>query len=570
MSSKPTPKVLYVEIDDEITSLIDRLKKLSQAEVLIVVPDRANLIQSIVNLKILNKEARKLNKNISLVTTDKKGRNLASSIGFAVFEKVTDKKDEDIPIKAALDIEPDEIALSPLQAVKNKLLEFQPIVKKSKKSLKEIINKVRKEKAIKFPQKLSKKEQITFNSQSHREVFVGGFLVIAILLLIFIIRIALPSATLFIKPKVKQLSYATNIFFVDQTQKQKDLDELNQNLINSTPISMVLEKTGSYPATGEIYEGTKAHGEITIYNNAPATKYLVPSRFQNKDGLIFWSKTAVTVPAKKGDTPGEITVQAEADDYDINGKLIGNRGNIDPSDFVLPAIPNLSPSLYYGRSKKPMVGGDIKVIKQVLAADIEVAKNKVVEELYKNIKEKLDDYLKERNGKNNTDLVFLDVPAALNYEVLDLQAPENIIGTRQDYVEVKAKMQIYAFVYSRGELERMLEQEIVDRVHPDMKLAKIDYGTTQIRVIEKDFKLGRIKCALSLDSATVYDFDTKTETGRRLQQKLKEKILGKSVKEAREILNNSEEIYEVEIHTWPLWTRSLPGVPGNIKIKIRN
>ena len=48
----PPKKVVYAEIDDEVTTLYDKLKQTNTQEIYIVVPKRAILFQSLVNLQI--------------------------------------------------------------------------------------------------------------------------------------------------------------------------------------------------------------------------------------------------------------------------------------------------------------------------------------------------------------------------------------------------------------------------------------------------------------------------------------------------------------------------------------
>ena len=90
-------KALYLEPDEEITSVVDRLKEIDDEEVAIVVPKRAGLLQSIVNLKLLRYQAEQQQKRISLVTTDKTGRNLASAVGLTVYQKLPEGKVKGAP-----------------------------------------------------------------------------------------------------------------------------------------------------------------------------------------------------------------------------------------------------------------------------------------------------------------------------------------------------------------------------------------------------------------------------------------------------------------------------------------
>ena len=51
-------KVVYIEIDDEVTSVYDRIKNLKIKHIYLVVPRRSVLFQSIVNLKILKRKKK--------------------------------------------------------------------------------------------------------------------------------------------------------------------------------------------------------------------------------------------------------------------------------------------------------------------------------------------------------------------------------------------------------------------------------------------------------------------------------------------------------------------------------
>jgi hypothetical protein len=77
-------KTLYIDIDEEITSIVDRLRKAQANEVIIVVPKQALLIQSLVNLKLLKKEATRRKKKLMIVTQDRIGKKLIEKAGILV------------------------------------------------------------------------------------------------------------------------------------------------------------------------------------------------------------------------------------------------------------------------------------------------------------------------------------------------------------------------------------------------------------------------------------------------------------------------------------------------------
>lgn len=90
---------LYLEADEEITSVIDKLKGLEGDSVALVAPKGSSIVQSLVSLKLLKKEAAGLKKDIAIVTADEVGQNLSTQIGLKVFADVKSHK----PLEIELD-----------------------------------------------------------------------------------------------------------------------------------------------------------------------------------------------------------------------------------------------------------------------------------------------------------------------------------------------------------------------------------------------------------------------------------------------------------------------------------
>jgi hypothetical protein len=75
------PQTFYIESDEEIISAIGRLRHSQETENFFVFPKRALILQSIINLRLFQKEAQKMNKTIVVVTQDEIGRMLAEKAG---------------------------------------------------------------------------------------------------------------------------------------------------------------------------------------------------------------------------------------------------------------------------------------------------------------------------------------------------------------------------------------------------------------------------------------------------------------------------------------------------------
>lgn len=75
------PQTFYTTQDEEILSIVGRLRSSELLENIFVIPKRALVLQSIVNLRMLAREAEKAGKQVVIVTQDENGRRLAEKAG---------------------------------------------------------------------------------------------------------------------------------------------------------------------------------------------------------------------------------------------------------------------------------------------------------------------------------------------------------------------------------------------------------------------------------------------------------------------------------------------------------
>ncbi len=72
---------LYVEASEEVTTIISRLHTARAKEIALIVPQHALVLQSIINLRLLAREAQKLQRDIVIVTSDEGGITFAARAG---------------------------------------------------------------------------------------------------------------------------------------------------------------------------------------------------------------------------------------------------------------------------------------------------------------------------------------------------------------------------------------------------------------------------------------------------------------------------------------------------------
>ena len=81
---KPSKDVIYIDVDDEITSIIDKIENSKEKVVALVLPKRAASLQSIVNMKLLKRSADDAGKNPVLITSEAALLPLAGAAGLHV------------------------------------------------------------------------------------------------------------------------------------------------------------------------------------------------------------------------------------------------------------------------------------------------------------------------------------------------------------------------------------------------------------------------------------------------------------------------------------------------------
>ena len=162
--------------------------------------------------------------------------------------------------------------------------------------------------------------------------------------------LAFRPTTVTVTPKSHALVFTDAISFTAYPAETAATGTLTYNVQTTD-----LEDTDVVPSRGTMHAERKASGSITIFNNysAAPVNLVKTTRFQTPDGLIFRVPADVTVPGKKGATPGQMSVTVIADQA-------GEKYNVGPvSKFTLPGLKSNS-AMYagvYARLSGTMSGG---------------------------------------------------------------------------------------------------------------------------------------------------------------------------------------------------------------------
>lgn len=105
--SQPKKDVIYVDIEDDITSIIDKVKHAPSQIIALVPPKRIGALQSVVNLKLLQRAAESSDKRLVLITNDHALSSLAAGAAIPIARNLQSKPE--IPQIAPLHSDSEEV-----------------------------------------------------------------------------------------------------------------------------------------------------------------------------------------------------------------------------------------------------------------------------------------------------------------------------------------------------------------------------------------------------------------------------------------------------------------------------
>ncbi len=285
--------VIYIEPEDDITDVISRIKSSSQKIIALVPPKKLGIMRSAVNIKLIAKTAKSLDKAAVIITTDPSLIKLSAFSGLPVAKTLNSRpmlpseftkrkkqeteelaeKDLDMP---AEDDSNSEEVIDDKPKKKAKIddemaLDSDEVEEDDKKNKKKKDNKI----AEKIP-----------NFDKYRKwIVIGGVSVVFLTILLIWMFVIAPYAKIIVKMNTISSNISENITLVT--------DEKNKNNAEGKflleQIKYEEDSSVEVPATGKANKGEKAKGTVKF-----------KAAFKEKAGSInIPAGTTVTLSGKK-------------------------------------------------------------------------------------------------------------------------------------------------------------------------------------------------------------------------------------------------------------------------------
>ena len=533
--------IIYIDVEDDITAIIGKIKASNEKIIALVPPKRVGVLQSAVNLRLLQRMANNGNKKLVLITNNQAlialsaaamipvAKNLQSKPELAQISALSIDDDEDIidgsslpvgELERTADI-PDDTLASPA-AIDKKPLAIATLGAAA-------VNKARRTKSgIKVP------NFTTFR----KRLFIGagaGLLLIGFL--VWAIWFA-PAAKVIITARVTAAPINT-IATLGGTAATDVKAGTIQSVVQQTKKDISVE----FDATGTKNIGEKASGTMTlsnVYSTEGSITVPAGSKFSSSD-FTFVSSETVVVPRAQfvgGLIPGkaDVAVVAEAS---------GDEYNLTPRAYTSDSVDGIS------AQGSQMAGGTTKIASVVTADDVQKASEKLVEQPSEDVKKQLiklfssdevvidDSFTIDRAAPVSTPAVGAE---AVGKVKLTSSATYMLTGIAKSDIEM----------YLKADLDKQLSGRDDQRMY--------DTGADKAKLSEYT-KAG--------DVATVQIIST-GQIGPRIDEaEIKEQVKGKIYGEVQQSLEAIDGISTVDVQFSFFWVRTIPNDIDKIDVEFK-
>ncbi|HYF04581.1 MAG TPA: hypothetical protein VEA59_00245 [Patescibacteria group bacterium] len=596
-------KTIYLNIEDDVRSVVLRLKTTLASEVLLVIPKKSYLFADSINLRLLRKQTDLLGKKIYILTQDEMGMVYAREAGFGLkffpsqsrevnktivssstqaprptmrdqmkpTQLVPKPTPEPIPPQIKKPQTPQPITpppaarppvsvpvsapapqprpqfLSPQSPQSHQPLISipSPGIKKPEVQLKSPSMFGLREKYEKTPIKVKRVEKRS-ESQPDRpktkfRIFLALFLLVSAAAAVYLLFFVIPKATITLYPKYDAIDQE---FEFNASAK---IDGQTGEPLQVERFEETLIQSGSIDSTGKKEIGSKSSGMVKIFN------------YTGKPITLKAATTTLFVGSKKYVLNNDInalkaipsTVKSEAanvtDAIPVTALVGGDDYNI-PAGTRLE-ITNQSfgskPEVLYAKVSTSFVGGNSRLISILTAQDLEKAKKDLMDKAIATLKQ---DYLEK-------DKVIMD--GGFKTEQVEFGADKKE-GDETTNSATRLKMKVTGLAAAKSQIVTLAREKIAARLDENSELQPADADTFVPSARNLDM----------LNLKVAVDITYKTRSRSKLSiDEFPAKLKGVSRTQAISELEADPALQKFEISLSPSWQSRMPFFPDKITVR---
>ena len=552
--------VIYIDVEDDITAIIGKVKDAKEKIVALVPPKRIGVLQSAVNLRLLVRAAEQSDKRLVLITSNSALMSLAASAKVPVAKTLQSKPE--LAEISALDVDDGEDIIDGSQLSVGELMKTASGASAASSPTNSAVEDLIRENAAEDmpratppgpgqplgkPKAKSGIKVPNFNAFRKKLVLIigGGILLLGVL--IWAIFFA-PHATILITARTSDSSANAKV-----TLDSTVTTSLAANTLKTVMAQTKKDASLEFDATGTKDVGEKATGTITVRNCDYSSGFSLPAGTKfTSGGIVFASTNAASVPGYSspsstlcslgGSTSGKATVSVQAAD-------VGDSYNLSARGYAIDSIPAGSKVDAVGTD---MAGGSKRTVRVPTASDIQKATDQLTQQ--------------------NTDTVKTDLKKQLPGSVTIIDQTFKVTqsdlkstpAVNEETTSGKAKLTA-SVTYSISGVERSEYSRFLDDY-----FAKQIEGKNDQRVYDNGAKKVTFTDVAAAGNGFTGNIVANAKIGPKINDDaIKELAKGKRYGDIQSTIEAIQGIDNVDIKFSPFWVSSVPSDPKKISIEFK-
>ena len=528
--------IIYIDVEDDITAIIVRVKASKDEVVALVPPKRIGALQSVVNLRLLARAAKQSGKHLALITTNEALTNLASAAAIPV-AKTLQSQPELIAVPTAKIDGDDDVIEGAELPVGEHAKQADPATKADKQSAAMAAalagDEAAKSPAKTTPKKAAAKPKIpNFNSFRKKLFLTGGALLLLILFFIWANVIA-PHATITVQAKTSPNSVNQPVTVADNV-----LTDATKGVIKAAVQQQQTQKSVAFTPTGKKDAGSKAIGTVQFSTGSITdlgTTIPAGTTLTSSSGMTFTTDSSVTITMSNyRGAPVTITATQNGSAYNAaSGSMNGAPGSI--SATISGATS----------------GGVTKMVTVVTAEDVQKAKATLTSQNTDNIKNDL-------KAKFDANTVVIDQSFVANYDQTSSSPDVGQEAAGQATLATTITYKLYGV--SRDEVNKYLEAFMKTQLK----------DTKNQRVYDSGSKKASFQEATAVANGAKATLIATAKIGPMIQdQQVKDLSKGKQYGDIQAALKQIPGVQSIQVAFFPPWLNTVPNDNNRITVQFQ-
>ncbi|HEX3099675.1 MAG TPA: hypothetical protein VHQ41_01740, partial [Patescibacteria group bacterium] len=403
-------KTIYLNLEDDVAKIINSLKREKTAEAVLVFPKKSFIFSDSINLRLLKKQVDMLGKKVSILTMDERGQMYAQEAGFELkrlpaksqSNSFSDIRPRTTRVPATLSspapMPPAPVAASPRAVTTLPKLQRKKIIRTVETPERIAPARVATTAAAAMAPTVPRRPNVNASTETrfasvrnkdnvfippdskvtkpkHRKsyrAYVVGFISIALVVVLLLVLVVLPSASIIVYAKSQTVARDIDII-ADVKAQTADSSKL------SVPAVAVDENqtiADTFQTNGKKELGSKAEGRVALYNltGSPMALKAATTTLKVGDKTYSFKQDQPTVKAltsasnDSNATVADIIASEGGEAYNVPA---GTRVEISNQAF------GSQPQRLYAKTVTQVIGGNSRFISAISKDDLDNAQKEL-------------------------------------------------------------------------------------------------------------------------------------------------------------------------------------------------